>query len=540
MPRPRRRPCLPRAEVPVLKPHFQSPTSLAIPGLCLVVGLAATCSFDASRLRASPSLAADGSLAPDAVASGDVRDTAIVPDAYSGTPDTPSGSGGSDTPAGTGGIGGSVGSTEIGNPGDGAPPKGGDSGSDAPLATGGTGIGGAAGASNTVASTGGMQAAAGSGDTGGGAGGDTGPTGGVSSGETDTGGIGGGIGTNTAGGAGNSGNASGGQTGTSGAGVDAAAGTGGTGGAGSGGVDAAAGAGGTGGSGGNTATGTAGTGGNVCNGQCPLIATIGITGVWNYTYSNGTSGDVVTTGNNLFLGWLATRSANCPVENLDISGSNYLTAARLARYKVIVVLDIYHTQADKDAFLAAKKTNPGAPAYPGTQRAILASEANAVQDWVGAGGGLVTITGISSRAAEMANVNALLNGLLIAYSVTDLYLLPGNSTVTTFATAPPIANQITTGVGTLPVSGAVGIEGLNGGNLPPNSATFSQYATGGGTTGRGGSGYAIGVAKSVNGAGRLNVWGDEWITYDSAWTGAYNVSVQAYWNNVLTWLGQCP
>jgi hypothetical protein len=75
--------------------------------------------------------------------------------------------------------------------------------------------------------------------------------------------------------------------------------------------------------------------------------------------------------------------------------------------------------------------------------------------------------------------------------------------------------------------------------LPPNSATFSQYATGGGT-GRGGNSYAIGVAKFVNGAGRLNVWGDEWITYDSAWTGAYNASVQAYWNNVLTWLGQCP
>jgi len=69
----------------------------------------------------------------------------------------------------------------------------------------------------------------------------------------------------------------------------------------------------------------------------------------------------------------------------------------------------------------------------------------------------MTISGISSRAAEMANVNALLNGFLIAYSVTDVYVLPGNSTVTTFATAPPIANQITTGVGTLPVEGAVGI-----------------------------------------------------------------------------------
>jgi hypothetical protein len=422
---------------------------------------------------------------------------------------------------------------------------GGEDGSDAPLATGGTRIGGTAGASNTVASTGGMQATAGSEDTGGGgAGGDTGPIGGIggedssdaggSSGQIATGGDTGGIVVDAAGGAGSSG-----QTDAAGAGVDAAADAAETGGAGSGGVDAAAGAGGTGGSGGDAATGAAGTGGNVCNGQCPLIATIGITGVWDYTYSNGTSGDVVTTGNNLFLAWLATHSANCTVENLDISGSNSLTAARLARYKVIVVLDIYHTQADKDAFLATKKTNPGSPTYPGKQRAILASEASAVRDWVGAGGGLMTITGLSSTAAEMANVNVLLNGFLTAYSVTDFNVLAGSSTVTTFATAPPIASQITTGVSTLPVRGAAGIEGLNGGNLPPNSATFSQYATGGGN-GRGGNSYAIGVAKLVNGAGHLNVWGDEWITYDSAWTGAYNASVQAYWNNVLTWLGQCP
>jgi len=129
---------------------------------------------------------------------------------------------------------------------------------------------------------------------------------------------------------------SGGQTDAAGGGVDAAADAAETGGAGSGGIGGTAG---TGGGGVDAAAGAAGTGGNVCNGQCPLIATIGITGVWDYTYSNGTSGDVVTTGNNLFLAWLATRSANCTVENLDISGSNSLTAARLARYKVIVVLD---------------------------------------------------------------------------------------------------------------------------------------------------------------------------------------------------------
>jgi len=70
----------------------------------------------------------------------------------------------------------------------------------------------------------------------------------------------------------------------------------------------------------------------------------------------------------------------------------------------------------------------------------------------------------------------------------------------------------------------------------PQFQYLSQYATGGGT-GRGGYGssYVIG-SPSLSRCGHLNVWGDEWITYDSAWTGAYNVNVQAYWNNVLTWL----
>ena len=256
-------------------------------------------------------------------------------------------------------------------------------------------------------------------------------------------------------------------------------------------------------------------------------------------YSNGTYGNVVTTGNDLFPAWLATRAPNCVVQNLDISNGNYLTAARIAPYKVIVVLDIYHTQADKDAFLNTKKTSSGSPAYPGTQRTILASEVNAVRDWVNNGGGLMTTIDLTGTAAEMGNANLLLNPFGIAYSVTDVSILPSNSTVTTFSTAAPIASQITAGVNALPYRRGVSIEGLAGGNLPSNSSTFSLYASGGNSSGGGGhSDYAFGVATIVNGTGHVNVWGDEWITYDSTWTGAYQV--QTYWNNVLTWLGQCP
>jgi hypothetical protein len=250
----------------------------------------------------------------------------------------------------------------------------------------------------------------------------------------------------------------------------------------------------------------------------------------------------VTTGDAVFLNWLTTRGTNCVVQNLDISGNNYLTAARIAPYQILIALDIYHTQADKNSFFNTKKTNTGYPAYSGSQRALRASEVNAIANWVNNGGGLMTTIGIASTAAEMANANLLLNPFGIAYSLTDVNILPGNSTITTFSTAAPIASQITTGVNTLPVSGGAGIEGLAGGNLPANSNTFSLCArapNGGGRGGYGGGIYALGVAEIVNGQGHVNVWGDETITYDAAWNnGAYQV--QTYWQNVLTWLGNCP
>jgi len=37
---------------------------------------------------------------------------------------------------------------------------------------------------------------------------------------------------------------------------------------------------------------------------------------------------------------------------------------------------------------------------------------------------------------------------------------------------------------------------------------------------------------------RVNVWGDEWITYDDVWS---SYKANAYWDNVLVWLSpECP
>ncbi len=507
-----------------MKQYPFSPASLGTPGLCLIAALQAACSWQDSSLG---TLTSGGPLAPpDAVASDDKGDTAIARDAPAGAPDVFAGPGSGDTPAATDGVAGRDSPTEIGGTknSDGSVATAGADGSDVPVATGGAGTGGTAGAGDAAGPTGGTQAAAGSGGAvTGGAGGDTGTASGGGSqdssradagvgsgGQAATGGSAGGSAVDAAAGTGSGGNGGGGQKGSGG--VDGGAGTGGTDGAG----------------------GAAGAGGNACNGHCPLIATIGITGPWGATYSDDAHGNLVTAGDTAFLTWLATRAANCTVQNLDISGNNYLTAARIAPYKTIVVLDIYHTQGDKDAFFKAKKTSSESPSYPGTQRTILSSEVSAVRDWVNNGGGLMTTIGIVNTVAEMANANLLLAPFGIAYSVTNVNVLPGNSSISAFSTAPPIASQITAGVGALRVSSAAAIEGIARTSLPANSSIFSLYASGGDSLN-----YAIGVAE-ISGAGRVNVWGDEWITYDGGWTGTHGVDLQTYWSNVITWLGQCP
>jgi hypothetical protein len=65
--------------------------------------------------------------------------------------------------------------------------------------------------------------------------------------------------------------------------------------------------------------------------------------------------------------------------------------------------------------------------------------------------------------------------------------------------------------------------------------TFSSYTAGQETVSGNKYQYLVGVAGDF-GSGRLNVWGDEWLTYDDVWN---NYDANTYWNNVIKWLGKC-
>src|SRR5690606_30648163 len=60
-------------------------------------------------------------------------------------------------------------------------------------------------------------------------------------------------------------------------------------------------------------------------------------------------------------------------------------------------------------------------------------------------------------------------------------------------------------------------------------------AEGQGTTIAAEDGYDLGKAVVV-GDGHVLVWGDEWVTYESEWSGDSTYQVSQFWQNALRWL----
>jgi hypothetical protein len=138
----------------------------------------------------------------------------------------------------------------------------------------------------------------------------------------------------------------------------------------------------------------------------------------------------------------------------------------------------------------------------------------------------MTTIGDGNGPPEPVNVNTLLAPFGIQYDTVN-YKILGSATIpnSDFKTTCPIAKPLTSGVGKLWYQDGFNIlyPGLS------ESSTFSSYVTAGG--------FTVGAARILNGA-RVNVWGDEWITYDDVWN---NYNAGPYWDDVLTWLSpSCP
>jgi len=217
----------------------------------------------------------------------------------------------------------------------------------------------------------------------------------------------------------------------------------------------------------------------VCD--CLKIATIGQIGPWS-------------DGGNIFVSWLGARSPQGAVA----LGDQILTPELLAPFRVIVSLHVDTTSVD---WLGT--TTPA-------HHAFSAAESAAFKSWVEAGGGAMTTIGYTSdQAAEVQNVNLLLNPVGLGYSTAGTNL---TGYIQTWEPHP-----VTAGVGNIFTENGVAPEA--GGTILARGA---------------GAAPALQVAQVQN--GRVVVWGDEWITYDSEWEDIEDQQVELFWLNILKWL----
>ncbi len=193
-------------------------------------------------------------------------------------------------------------------------------------------------------------------------------------------------------------------------------------------------------------------------------------------------GDPGPLSSGTFVAWLESRGTTAQ-RRLDSSGPP-LAAADLTGIDV-VILD--RLSRDYDA-----------------------TEVAALQAFVRAGGGLISMTGYSWHGPDATRPNLVLLGLGAPYEV-----------------SVHLDGAVTEWLATHPIADGIDVMTFQGGYAVTPLAGFST------TTVATRDGYAVGVAVE-SGDGRVFVWGDEWIEYDTEW--AAMPTVARLWANLFGWL----
>ncbi|HEY2734163.1 MAG TPA: hypothetical protein VGI70_09265 [Polyangiales bacterium] len=123
---------------------------------------------------------------------------------------------------------------------------------------------------------------------------------------------------------------------------------------------------------------------------------------------------------------------------------------------------------------------------------------------------MTTIGYTADEASEVVNVNRLLAPLRRAYSTTKL---SEDGYVQDWMTHP-VTDQV------MKIYTANGVE-PDGANAITLAYDASKHV-------------ALQVAQAKS--GRVVIWGDEWITYDSQWLAVQDQQVERLWLNIFKWL----
>lgn len=203
--------------------------------------------------------------------------------------------------------------------------------------------------------------------------------------------------------------------------------------------------------------------------DCLRIATLGVPGRWG-------EGDVFET-------WLNSRSNNGAVD----LGDTVLSAEVLSPYQVIVAQDL------------------------STGHVYSAEEVQALDAWVKAGGGFMTLIGYADPDM-LDNVNMLLSSFGLSYGPDQALPRRGGQTVPVTEWLPhPVTEGIT----------QIGVD--NGYVVQGGSPIATEQ----------GAQMLIPFETEL---GHVLAWGDEWITYNSEWTEHPEYQVELFWVNAIKWL----
>ena len=193
----------------------------------------------------------------------------------------------------------------------------------------------------------------------------------------------------------------------------------------------------------------------------------------------GVIGQPGTLASSSFQAWLEVRGTSVTRLGLDAAP---LTLAMLQAFDVVVLDRL--------------------------QRDYTPGEADALRQFVEAGGGVMAMTGYTGGGEDYARPNTLLAPFGLEY-LAGLH----NGPVTQWETHP-----VSMGIASVTFAGGYLIRDTTGG------ATVVARLAGG----------VAGVARE-QGQGRVFVWGDEWIQFDSEWSTMPMIA--QLWTNLFSWLG---
>lgn len=188
---------------------------------------------------------------------------------------------------------------------------------------------------------------------------------------------------------------------------------------------------------------------------------------------------------NMFDAWLDARSAAGAVH----LQAQVLTPALLQNYQVIVSQNVSEIG-----------------------RAYGTSEVDALKAWIEKGGGFMTLIGYAGPT-EIQNVNLLLAPFGMSYGPEQILQKQGASTV-------PVTQWVSH-----PVTAGVSLLGVDNGYPVNGSGTVLATE----------QGWNVLRVQEAS-KGKLVMWGDEWITFDTEWQGHPEYQVETFWLNVIKWL----